>query len=155
MQDGWLYAMHDTITTAHLAPQHDIPNHTTAIASYCHALRGATIVAANEPEAIYGATRELLTLLRERNEMPIDCIASAFFTVTPDIDAAFPAKAARQLGWKDVALLCATEIPVPGALTACIRVLLHFNANRPRHTYVGVYIHGAESLLGDQDDAER
>lgn len=123
--------------------------HHTAITPYCHALRGATVVTTNTLDAIYAATRELLTLLAEQNELAPETIASAFFTVTPDLNAAFPAKAARQLGWQHVALLCATEIPVPGALTSCVRVLIHFNATRPRATYRSVYIHGAEKLLED------
>jgi len=117
--------------------------------TYAHALRGATIIPANTSEAIYAGTRELLALMLEQNDIVVEQIASAFFTVTLDLNAAFPAKAARQIGWKHVALLCATEIPVPGAMPMCLRVLVHFNATRPRASYRNIYIHGAEHLLDD------
>jgi chorismate mutase len=116
---------------------------------FFHALRGATVVPANTAEAIHAATKELLTAMVTRNSIPIEAIASIFFTVTPDLNAAFPAKAARQLGWQHIALMCATEIAVPGALPACLRVLMHFNAARPRDGYQPIYLHGAEQLLAD------
>lgn len=122
--------------------------------TFAHALRGATVVPANTTAAIHAATRELLTALVTRNAIPVDAIASIFFTVTPDLNAAFPAKAARQLGWQHIALMCATEIAVPGALPACLRVLIHFNATRPRDCYQPIYLHGAERLLAD-DPLER
>lgn len=120
-----------------------------SVAAYCHALRGATCVPQDEPHLIHAATRELLTQIVDANTIAVEQIASAFFTVTADLTTAFPAKAARQLGWNGVALLCATEIPVPGALPSCLRVLIHFNANRPRSTYRSIYINGAEKLLQD------
>ncbi len=120
--------------------------------SMTHAIRGATVVAHNTPDAIHDATRDLLRAILERNELDPADIVSAFFTVTPDLNAAFPAKAARQLGWQHVALICATEIPVPGALASCMRVLLHINTTRPRSTFRSVYLRGAEGLL--QDDCE-
>ncbi len=116
------------------------------------ALRGAIIVSENTPAAMLGATRELLSAMMERNDLDRSAIISAFFTVTSDLNAAFPAKAARQLGWHHVALLCAQEIPIPGSMASCIRVLLHFNTTRQRATYHSVYLHGAEQLL--QDDCE-
>jgi chorismate mutase len=118
-------------------------------AAFFHALRGATVVAANTTEAIHAATKEVLVAMVTHNAIPVDAIASIFFTVTSDLNAAFPAKAARQLGWQHIALMCATEIPVPGALGSCLRVLIHFNATRPRATYQTVYLHGAEQLLAD------
>jgi tRNA (cmo5U34)-methyltransferase len=120
--------------------------------STTHAIRGAVIVHENTPEAIHGATRELLMAIMERNSLEPANIVSAFFTVTSDLNAAFPAKAARQLGWHNVALICAQEIPVPGAMESCMRVLLHINTTRPRSAYRNVYLHGAERLL--QDDCE-
>lgn len=116
---------------------------------YFHALRGATIVPANTPEAIHAAATELLTCLVTRNPIPIEVIASIIFTVTPDLNAAFPAKAARMLGWRHVALLCATEIAVPGALPSCLRVLMHFTAAHPRDHYQPIYLHGTARLLAD------
>ncbi len=107
----------------------------------CRGIRGATTAAENSREAILAATRELLTLLVARNAVALDEIASVFFTVTDDLDAEHPALAARELGWREVALLCAREIPVPGGLGRCIRVLLHVNTDKTqselRHVYLG------------------
>ncbi len=122
--------------------------------TFFHALRGATVVSANTVEAIHAATKEVLTAMVTHNDIPVESIASIFFTVTPDLDAAFPAKAARQLGWRYIALMCATEIPVPGALGSCLRVLIHFNATRPREAYQPIYLNGADQLLAD-DPPER
>lgn len=111
------------------------------------ALRGATTVEANDAEAILAATAELLSALAQENRVGSADLVSAVFTVTTDLDAAFPAAAARRLGW-DLAMLCATEIPVPGALAHCIRVLLHAElpeGARPRH----VYLRGATGLRPD------
>ena len=94
---------------------------------YCRGIRGATTVEHNEREEILAVTKELLELLISRNELRAEEIASAIFTVTEDLDAEFPALAARHLGWTEVALLCAREIPVPNSLEKCIRVLLHVN----------------------------
>ena len=141
-------ALAETATPETLPPVEALSStNAVAIPSYCLALRGATVASANTAAAIYAATRELLTRLVEQNDLALADIASAFFTVTSDLTAAFPAKAARQIGWTHVALLCATEIPVPGSLVSCVRVLVHLNATRPRATYHGVYINGAEKLL--------
>lgn len=114
-----------------------------------HAIRGATVVPVNTAESIYAATRELLGLIVDQNDLDLDQVVSAFFTLTPDLNAAFPAKAARQIGWTHVALICATEIPVPGALGACLRVMVHINTTRPRASYRNIYINGAEQLIAD------
>lgn len=107
---------------------------------YCRGIRGATSVEQNEQEEILAATRELLQAIAQQNELQIDDIASITFTVTDDLDAVFPALAARQLGWTEVALMCMREIPVPGSLGRCIRVLLHVNTTRGlsemRHVYL-------------------
>ena len=107
----------------------------------CRGIRGATTATENSREAILAATRELLTLLVARNGVELEEITSAFFTVTDDLDAEHPALAARELGWREVALLCAREIPVPGGLGRCIRVLLHVNTEKTqselRHVYLG------------------
>lgn len=116
------------------------------------ALRGATTVEADEPEAIRSATRELLEALVSANDLGTDAIISAIFTVTADLRSEFPARAARELGWDDVPLLCTTEISVPGALSRCIRVLLHAElAAAPRVTR-HVYLRGARTLRPDLAD---
>ncbi len=112
-------------------------------------VRGATTCEANEPEKILEATAELLQALVSANEIdPLD-LASAIFTVTPDLTAAFPAEAARQLGWHHVPLICMQEIAVPGSLPRCIRVLLHWNTRKRQDEIVHVYLRGAEALRPD------
>lgn len=113
---------------------------------YCRGIRGATTVEYNEREEVLAATKELLELLISRNELRADDIASAIFTVTEDLDAEFPALAARQLGWTEVALLCAREIPVPNSLGKCIRVLLHVNTTRNAAEMQHVYLREAVAL---------
>ncbi len=113
------------------------------------AIRGAVTADRDAPGAIYEATRELLTTIVQRNALTIDDVVSVIFTVTPDLRSAFPATAARQLGWHDVPLLCTTEIPVPGALERCIRVLVHAESSRARGAIEHVYLRGAESLRPD------
>ena len=113
-------------------------------------LRGATVASANTPEAIYAATRELLEALIAANTMdPLD-IASVFFTTTPDLTATYPALAARQLGWTDIALLCGHEMAVPGGLPLCIRVLIHWNTERRPHELRHVYLREAVRLRPDR-----
>lgn len=112
----------------------------------CRGLRGATVADANTPEAIYAATRELLTRLIAANGIVERDLAMAYFTVTPDLNAAFPAAAARQLGWNHTALMCATEIPVPDALPRCIRVLILMNTAKEPQDLTNVYLNGAEVL---------
>ena len=113
------------------------------------AIRGAISVEENTRPAIERATRELLTAIVERNEIHADDIISVIFTVTPDLTAAFPALAARQMGWLDVPLLCTMEIPVPGALARCIRALLHVESSRARRDIQHVYLGAAEVLRPD------
>jgi chorismate mutase len=111
----------------------------------CRGIRGATSVESNTADAILSATRELLTLIVQANQVVLDDITSAFFTLTDDLDAVYPALAARQMGWDDVALLCAREIPVPDAQTRCVRVLLHVNSEKRlqdiRHVYLRDAVH--------------
>jgi len=109
-------------------------------------VRGATQVAANEAAAVLAGTRELLSELVRRNGIASEDIASVFFTVTADLDSEFPARAARDLGWSDVALMCAREVPVPGALPRCVRVLIHWNTERPQREVRHVYLRGARAL---------
>jgi chorismate mutase len=112
-------------------------------------VRGATRVERDDPTLIIEATRELLVTLAQRNEATSSDVVSAFFTVTPDLTSEFPARAARELGWDDAASLCAVEIPVPGAMTRVVRVLLHLEL--PAHAPVRhVYLRGAEELRPDR-----
>ena len=117
------------------------------------ALRGATTVEANEGTAILNATRELMGELMARNGIAPDDIVSAIFTLTPDLDAEFPAVAARQIGFERVPLLCAREVAVPDALERVIRVLLHYYAAED-HRAQHVYLREATSLRQDLDAAQ-
>ena len=113
---------------------------------YCRGIRGATTVEQNEREEILAATTELLELMIRQNDLHSEDVASAIFTVTEDLDAEFPALAARQLGWTEVALMCAREIPVPNSLGKCIRILLQVNTMRSAAEIQHVYIRGAVNL---------
>ena len=115
----------------------------------CRGVRGATTVKKNEREEILTATRQLLALLIRSNEIEPPDIASAIFTTTPDVDAEFPALAARQLGWIDVPLLCGHEMAVPGSLPLCIRVLIHWNTVKPQAEVEHVYVREAKQLRPD------
>ena len=104
------------------------------------ALRGAATVTANEAEAIISATSELMRELVDQNELVAESIVSCIFTMTDDLDAEFPAVAARRLGLDKVPLLCAREVPVRGSMPRVIRVLVHYYAaelHKPRHVYLG------------------
>jgi chorismate mutase len=115
----------------------------------CRGIRGATTVKTDSSAAILAATRELLLRILEANGAEVKDIASAFFTVTPDLTTAFPARAARELGWRHVALLDAQEIPVPGSLPRCVRVLVHWNTEKSQAEVRHVYLRGAASLRPD------
>jgi chorismate mutase len=117
------------------------------------AVRGAVQAAANEPEAILDATEELMRELIERNQLDPDSMVSCLFTTTEDLDAEFPAAAARRLGLTAVPLLCCREIPVPGSMPRVIRVMLHFYGPAeltPAHVYVGE----AQKLRADLSAAQ-
>ena len=109
-------------------------------------IRGATTARENTKESILEATQELLQELVKANDIEIDDIASAFFTTTDDLDAGFPAEAARRMGWHYVALLGSREVPVPGAPSKCIRVLLMVNTDKPPQDLDFVYTRGAANL---------
>jgi chorismate mutase len=113
---------------------------------YCRGIRGATTVERNDREEILAATTELLQLLVLHNDLQTEDIASAIFTVTDDLNAEFPAVAARGLGWTETALMCARELPVPDSLDKCIRVLLHVNTERSAAEIHHIYIRRAVSL---------
>ena len=112
-------------------------------------VRGATTVEVNSAEAILQATEELLAEMMKANELDEESVASAFFTVTQDLNAEFPALAARKMGWADVALLCGHEMNKPGALPMCLRILLHINTERSRSEIRHVYLRGARVLRPD------
>jgi chorismate mutase len=116
----------------------------------CRGVRGATTADANTSEEILKATRQLLALMVRQNGIQPEDVASAIFTTTPDLDAEFPALAARQLGWLDVALMCQHELDVPGSLRRCIRILVHWNTDKPPADIVHVYIRGAGTLRPDR-----
>ncbi len=114
------------------------------------AVRGAVTVQADTEANILSATRELLEGILEANpSMQPDDLASVFFTMTEDLSSTYPAKAARQMGWTQVALLCAQEIPVPGALPRAIRALLHWNTDLAQADVKHVYLRDARSLRPD------
>ena len=105
-------------------------------------VRGATASEKDDPENILSATRKLLnTILNENPDMVIEDIASVLFTATDDLNSVYPARAAREMGWNQVPLISAREIPVPGGLAGCIRILIHWNTDTPqseiRHVYLG------------------
>ncbi len=118
----------------------------------CRGVRGATLADANSSDEILKATRELLALLIRQNGMEAEDVASVIFTTTPDLDAEFPALAARQLNWSNVALMCAHELDVPGSLKKCIRILIHWNTEKTADEIQHVYIKGALSLRPDLSD---
>jgi chorismate mutase len=113
-------------------------------------IRGATTVSTNDASAILEATQELLKSIQTSNiGLDKKDIANALFTLTSDLNAAYPAKAARQLGWTNVPLICAQEIPVPGGLSHCIRVLLNWNTDLPQDEIHHIYLRRAASLRPD------
>jgi chorismate mutase len=113
-------------------------------------IRGATTVEKNEAESILSATEELLREMIRRNQATPEDIACVFFTVTTDLNATFPAQAIRSMpGWEMVPLLCANEIPVPGSLPRCIRLLMLINTNRGQEEIEHVYLRDAQLLRPD------
>ena len=112
-------------------------------------IRGATTVDANTREAILEATGELLGALIEANDLVPDDIASVFFSATQDLNAEFPALAARHLGWSHVALTCMAEMYVPGSLPMCVRILMHVNTAKRQDEVKFVYLRGAKALRPD------
>jgi len=113
-------------------------------------VRGATVAGEDSPQEILRSAHELLQALLNANPtLTVDQIASALFTATDDLSAAYPAAAARQMGWNEVPLMCAREIPVPGSLSRCIRVLLHWNTDLPQSAIRHVYLGDAASLRPD------
>ncbi|MCL6515553.1 chorismate mutase [Alicyclobacillus sp.] len=113
-------------------------------------VRGATTAAENTPEEIFRATRELMLAVIEANQLAPDDVASVMLTMTPDLNADFPAKAVRSIdGWQWVPLMCATELAVPGSMPRCIRLLLHVNTERRQEEMVHMYLGEAVALRPD------
>jgi chorismate mutase len=113
-------------------------------------VRGAAVAESDHPEAILETTRGLLEAILAANpSLQPEDLASILFTVTSDLTSAYPARAARQMGWTEVPLMCALEIPVPGSLPHCIRVLLHWNTSLPQNQIQHVYLGAAASLRPD------
>ncbi len=113
-------------------------------------IRGATVAEANTKQAILEATRELLLAIIAANDVQAEDVASAWFTTSPDLNAEFPALAARTLGWYDAALLCCHEMAVPHGLSRCIRILIHWNTDRPAQAVKHIYLGQAASLRPDR-----
>jgi len=113
------------------------------------AIRGAVQVDADDRDLILEGTAELVGEVMARNDLATDDIISVLFTVTPDLTAEFPALAARKLGFHDVPLICANEIPVPGAMPRVVRLLAHVETSRPRSEVQHVYLRGAAALRLD------
>lgn len=118
-------------------------------------IRGATSAEENSREAILEATRELLVEILRANQINhFEDLVSAIFTTSPDLNACFPAEAARALGMNEVPLLCASEISVPGALPRCIRVMLHVNTQKKQCEITHVYLREAVKLRPDMKSAQ-
>ena len=116
---------------------------------FCRGVRGATTVESNSKEEILVGTRQLLALMIRLNGIEPQDVGSAIFSTTIDLDAEFPALAARQLGWLEVPLLCTHELSVPGSLKMCIRILLNWNTTKSQHDITHVYIKDAVKLRPD------
>jgi len=113
------------------------------------AIRGAIQVDANDRDAILEGTAELVAAVISRNDLTADDVISVRFTMTPDLTAEFPALAARKTGFHAVPLMCATEIPVPGAMPRVVRLMAHVDTDRPRSEIQHVYLRGAAALRLD------
>ncbi|MBN1246417.1 MAG: chorismate mutase [Anaerolineae bacterium] len=115
----------------------------------CRGVRGAITVASNTREDILGATRLLLAEMVTANGIAMDDVASVIFTATADLDAVYPAVAARELGWTQTPLLCMQEMAVRGSLDHCVRVLIHWNTPRAGSEIQHIYLRGARALRPD------
>jgi chorismate mutase len=113
---------------------------------WCRGIRGATTAVSNTKEDILMATKELLGTMIEANGVDEDKVACILFTTTPDLDAEFPAAAAREMGWSELALLCGREIDVPNGLPRCVRILILFNTEKPSDEIAHIYLRGTEVL---------
>ncbi|MHB8063463.1 MAG: chorismate mutase [Ruminiclostridium sp.] len=116
---------------------------------FVRAIRGAITVSKNTKESILEGTRELLVEMIKRNNLDDLDIISIIFSVTSDLNATFPAIAARELGLTDISLMCTKEIDVPGSLSSCVRVLIHFNTDKKNNEITHIYLNGATVLRPD------
>ena len=112
----------------------------------CRGIRGATTAERNTAEDILEATRDLMAAIIEANDVQVEDVVSVLFTTTPDLNATFPAVAAREYGWDTVPLMCSHEMGVPGALDHVVRVLIHFNTEKPASEIRHVYLRRAVEL---------
>ena len=115
----------------------------------CRGVRGAITVEANTRDEILKGARQLLALVIRQNGIEPEDVASAIFSCTHDLNAEFPALAARQLGWLDVPLLCTNEVDVPGSLKKCVRVLINWNTAKSQDEIIHVYVKEAVKLRPD------
>lgn len=120
----------------------------------CRGIRGATTVDANTGEDILAAAKELLQEMVQANGVREEDVACIIFTTTPDLNAAFPAAAARELGLSQSPLLCGHEMNVPGSLSMCLRILILFNTEKSAQEIVHIYIKGAKELRSGSGDKE-
>ncbi len=116
------------------------------MAMACRGLRGATTAEDNTKEAVLEATRDLLERLVEANDLLTEDLAATFFTTSPDLNAEFPAAAARQMGWEYVPLICGHEMNVPGGLPLCIRVMVLVNTEKRQEEMTHLYLRDAKNL---------
>lgn len=112
-------------------------------------IRGAITVSKNEAETIINDTKKLLLKMMEENNFKKEDVISIFFTMTKDLNAVFPASAARELGWKYVPVICSVEVDVPGSLSSCIRILMHVDTNLKQEEIKHVYLKEAKELRND------
>jgi chorismate mutase len=119
----------------------------------CRGIRGATTVDANTKQSIYASTKELLREMIKANDINKDDMASIIFTATDDLNAAFPAKAAREMGILNIPLLCSREINVPNSLQSCLRILILFNTNKKPDDIKHIYLKGAADLRSNDSDS--
>ncbi len=120
----------------------------------CRGIRGATSVGTNDAGSIIAATRELLQRIVAANDLLVRDVASVTFTATPDLDAAYPARAAREMGWVNTPLLCVQEMAVVGSLQRCIRVLVLWNTDLPFDQIRHIYLGSARALRPDLVEEE-
>ena len=122
----------------------------------CRGIRGAINVEINDPGAIVAATREMLERIVAVNGLAVEDVASIIFTATPDLDTAYPARAAREMGWLNTPMLCEQEMVINGGMPRCIRALVLWNtelpAERIRHVYLGEARALRPDLLEEKDD---
>jgi chorismate mutase len=119
----------------------------------CRGIRGATTVDANTKQSIYASTKELLREMIKANDINKDDMASIIFTATDDLNAAFPAKAAREMGILNIPLLCSREINVPNSLQSCLRIMILFNTNKKPDDIKHIYLKGAADLRSNDSDS--